>query len=110
MLEELGYTTRARIEEALEIQLELRARWIESRGEDAASEADPGSDASLLGEILTRTGVVSRRQLERALELRKSSRARVGEALVQIGAASWPQIRGAIRIQEKLRRSVQEAA
>jgi len=58
----------------------------------------------LLGEILVERGVITRRQLERALEVQKSTGARVGEALVKLGATTMGQIENALRLQGKDRR------
>jgi hypothetical protein len=58
----------------------------------------------LLGEILVERNVITRRQLERALEHQKQSGTRIGEALVKMGATTIEQIEQAVRIQGRERR------
>jgi hypothetical protein len=53
----------------------------------------------MLGELLIQRNVITRRQLERALEVQKKDGSRIGEALVRIGATTMPQIEQALRIQ-----------
>jgi hypothetical protein len=53
----------------------------------------------LLGEVLIERGVITRRQLERALDVQKQSGLRIGEALVKIGAATIEHIEHALRVQ-----------
>jgi len=53
----------------------------------------------LLGEILIERGVITRRQLERALEVQKATGVRIGEALVKLGATTMENIDQALRIQ-----------
>jgi len=59
---------------------------------------------AMLGEILIERNVITRRQLERALEVQKQTGSRVGEALVKIGATTFEQIEQALRIQGRDRR------
>jgi len=59
---------------------------------------------ALLGEILVEHNLVTRRQLERALEAQKRSGMRIGEALVQMGATTFDQIEQALYLQGRERR------
>ena len=58
----------------------------------------------LLGEMLVERGVITRRQLERALEVQKNTGVRIGEALVKLGSTTMGQIENALRMQGKDRR------
>jgi hypothetical protein len=58
----------------------------------------------LLGELLIERGTITRKQLERALEVQRATGARIGEALVRSGAVTWEQIESGLRIQAQLRR------
>ena len=52
-----------------------------------------------LGDLLLSSGVISREQLERALELQKESRERLGDVLVRSGIITEQQLIEALRIQ-----------
>ncbi len=58
----------------------------------------------LLGEILVERGAITRKQLERALDVQRATGVRIGEALVQTGSATWDQIENALRIQGQRRK------
>jgi hypothetical protein len=59
---------------------------------------------AMLGEILIERNLITRRQLERALEFQKQSGSRIGEALVKLGATTIEQIEQALRVQGRDRR------
>src|SRR5262245_61695326 len=59
---------------------------------------------AMLGEILVERNLITRRQLERALEFQKQSGSRIGEALLKMGATTIEQIEQALRIQGRERR------
>jgi hypothetical protein len=116
VLQELGHITEQQVQDALEIQTQLRSRVLSGGGVDSSEDAEQGEPSNgkgrstLLGEILVRTGVVDRGQLDQALKIHRASRTPISEALIELGAATWPQIRGAIRIQDKLRYSLPKVA
>jgi hypothetical protein len=60
-------------------------------------------NAYLLGQILIRLGTITPEQLDRALQIQIATGIRIGEALVEIGAATWDQIRVAVKVQGDLR-------
>jgi hypothetical protein len=59
----------------------------------------------LLGEILIRLRLISREQLDRALQLQRAANLHIGEALIQTGASDWEAIRRGLEVQRQLRRS-----
>jgi len=60
--------------------------------------------SQVLGEVLIRLGVITREQLENALQVQRAASLHIGEALVESGAADWDQIRRALDVQRRLRR------
>jgi hypothetical protein len=101
--------TQAQVTEALASQAaERRVRGAVDR--HARRRAEPlGTGLRIvgevmLGELLIQRNVVTRRQLERALEVQKQEGLRVGEALVKVGATTMEQIEQALRIQSRDRR------
>jgi hypothetical protein len=54
----------------------------------------------LLGEVMIKMGIVSRVELDRALEVQGATGMRIGEALVELGTATWDQIQKALQHQE----------
>lgn len=112
ILVKIGACSRAQISDALNHQASLR------RVRGAMPEAPPKAGKepvlgtglklvgeAMLGEILIEHNVVTRRQLERALEVQKQTGARIGEALVQLGATTMDQIEQALQAQGRSRRS-----
>ncbi len=107
----IGACSRTQVADALTYQTSLR-RVRENLGDPA--EAKDKADVrgmglklageALLGEILIERNVVTRRQLERALEVQKQSGTRIGEALVKTGATTLDQIEQALRFQGRERR------
>lgn len=61
--------------------------------------------AQVLGEVLIRTGAITREQLDRALQVQRAANVHIGEALVETGATGWIQIKKALEVQRQLRRS-----
>ena len=57
----------------------------------------------LLGEILVRQGSIQRKELNRALSVQRASGRFLGETLVEIGAATWDQVKIGLRLQKQLR-------
>lgn len=57
----------------------------------------------LLGEILVRQGSIQRKDLNRALSFQRASGRFLGETLVEIGAATWDQVKTGLRLQKELR-------
>jgi hypothetical protein len=115
----IGACSRAQVADALQYQSQLR-RLRESLPPPPHMPSKAGADTRgtglkivgevLLGEILIERNVISRRQLERALEVQKQTGSRIGEALVKIGATTLEQIEQALRIQGRDRRfSAREA-
>lgn len=112
----LGFATPEQVREVADLQKHLRdhsrtwkatvptheARDVGLVGDTSGSE----HCASLLGEILVKTGSITREQLNEGLKVRRATGLRIGEALVQIGACEWPAIRKAVRTQENMRQSV----
>jgi len=113
ILVKIGACSRAQVADALTYQASLR-RLRENLGEGAGAKVDKNSDTrgtglklvgeAMLGEILIQRNVVTRKQLERALEVQKQTGARVGEALVKLGVTTMDQIEQALRIQGRDRR------
>ncbi|HEX6885341.1 MAG TPA: hypothetical protein VF530_18345 [Planctomycetota bacterium] len=112
ILVKIGACSRAQVQAALTQQSRLRrARRqsyqdprrllenVEARGTGLKIVGEV-----MLGELLIQRGVITRRQLERALEVQKKDGARIGEALVKIGATTMEQIEQALRIQGRDRR------
>jgi len=114
ILVKIGACTRVQIEEALRHQSSFRR----IRGSLAESDAPASTQRVLkldspetrgtglklvgeimLGEILIERNVITRRQLERALEVQKATGARIGEALVKMGATTHEHIEHALRLQ-----------
>ena len=58
--------------------------------------------AILFGEILLRSGKIDQGQLDRALALKAENGARMGEALVELGAITWADVSEAVHVQESL--------
>ncbi len=57
----------------------------------------------LLGEVMIKLRYVGPEQVEQALRVQRATGVRFGEALVQTGAATWDQIKLALRYQEENR-------
>lgn len=108
----IGACSRAQVADALSHQAALRRvreNLSESSTEKISKPDTRGTGLKLvgeamLGEILVERNVITRRQLERALEYQKLNGARIGEALVQLGATTIEQIEQAVRIQGRERR------
>jgi len=112
VLVKIGACTHAQVADALNHQASLR-RVRDNLGESAAPKIERVDTRgtglklvgeALLGEILIERNLITRRQLERALEVQKQTGARVGEALVKLGATTMEQIEAALRAQGKERR------
>jgi hypothetical protein len=107
----IGAATRAQVADALAYQAACR-RTRESLPEPAqpVGKAEPRGTGLklmgevLLGEILVERGAITRRQLERALEVQRSTGLRIGEALVKSGATTQENIEHALRLQSQDRR------
>ena len=114
ILVKIGACSRVQIEEALRHQSSFR------RIRGSLAESDPPASTQrvlkldspemrgtglklvgeiMLGEILIERNVITRRQLERALEVQKATGARIGEALVKMGATTHEHIEHALRLQ-----------
>lgn len=113
ILVKIGACSRAQLADALSHQAALRrvrGSLPESAPEKPAKEPVLGTGLKLvgeamLGEILIEHNVVTRRQLERALEVQKHTGVRIGEALVKLGATTMDQIEQALQSQGRSRRS-----
>ncbi len=108
----IGACSRTQVADALSHQAALR-RVRQNLGESSVQKVQKldtrGTGLKLvgeamLGEILVERNVITRRQLERALEFQKQSGTRIGEALVKMGATTIEQIELAVRIQGRERR------
>jgi hypothetical protein len=107
----IGACSRAQVADALSHQAQLR-RVRDNICETVEKMKTPdirGTGLKLvgeamLGEILVERNVITRRQLERALEFQKLSGSRIGEALVKMGATTIEQIEQALRVQGRERR------
>jgi len=112
ILVKIGACSKGQISEALTQQARLRRvrrtsyqdprrvlENVEARGTGLKIVGEV-----MLGELLIQRGVITRRQLERALEVQKKEGTRIGEALVKIGATTMEQIEQALRIQGRDRR------
>ena len=110
----IGACTHAHVAEALSYQASLR-RVRENLGEVLPKDKSADTRGTglkivgeaMLGEILIERNVITRRQLERALEIQKQTGSRIGEALVKMGATTLEQIEYALRVQGKDRRFTQ---
>lgn len=107
----IGACSRAQVADALTYQTSLRrVRGSLPEASESKERADTRGTGlklageALLGEILIERNVVTRRQLERALEVQKQTGTRIGEALVKIGATTLEQIEQALRVQGRDRR------
>jgi hypothetical protein len=107
----IGACSRAHVADALNHQAQLRrvrenlndtAVRIKSRDTRGIGLKLVGE--AMLGEILIERNLITRRQLERALEFQKQSGSRIGEALVKLGATTIEQIEQALRVQGRDRR------
>jgi hypothetical protein len=108
----IGACTRANVADALSHQAALR-RVRENLNESAAEKVSKPDTRgtglklvgeAMLGEILVERNLITRRQLERALESQKQNGTRIGETLVQMGATTMEQIEQALRVQSRERR------
>ncbi|NOT30925.1 MAG: hypothetical protein HOP15_10805 [Planctomycetes bacterium] len=107
----IGACSRAQVAEALNHQAQIR------RVRDNLAESEPQKPQvdtrgtglklvgeAMIGEILVERNVITRRQLERALEVQKQTGARIGDALVKLGATTIDQIEQALHFQGRERR------
>jgi hypothetical protein len=108
----IGACSRAQVADALGYQASIR-RVRENLGEPLGEKLGKTDTRgiglklvgeAMLGEILIERGIITRSQLERALDVQRQTGARIGEALVQLGATSMEQIEQALRIQSRERR------
>jgi len=108
----IGACSRKQVEEAIKHQSQLR-RVRENIGRNQVpviSRPDTRGmglklvGEAMLGEILVERGVVTRSQLDHALEAQKATGGRIGEILVKLGATTMPQIEMALRVQGRERR------
>lgn len=108
----IGAATRAQVADALAYQAACR-RTRESLptepGPPVIKNEPKGLGLKLmgevlLGEILIERGAITRRHLERALEVQKTTGQRLGEALVKLGATTQEHIDHALRMQSQDRR------
>lgn len=108
----IGAATRAQVADALAYQAACR-RTRESLPPEAGPslvKSEPKGlglklmGEVLLGEILVERGAITRRHLERALEVQKTTGLRLGEALVKLGATTQEHIDHALRTQSQDRR------
>ena len=60
-----------------------------------------------LGEILRQTGVISEQDVADGLQAQRATGVRIGEALVMLGKATWDQVESAVRLQQKLRSTIE---
>ncbi len=114
VLVKFGAVTPDQVTEALQYQdacKRIRENFVEPTGKKVPSFASQGQLGGLklvgevlLGEILVERGTITRKQLERALDVQRAAGVRIGEALVQTGATTWEQIESALRVQEQMRR------
>lgn len=110
VLVKIGACSRQQVADALQYQASMRR----ARSSLAAARKDepirikPKESRGLglrlvgevlLGEILVERGVITRRQLEKALEVQKLTGKRIGEALVEMGATTPETIDHALRVQ-----------
>jgi type IV pilus assembly protein PilB len=107
VLVKIGAVSRAQVSDALLYQASCR-RVRENLGEPVGERLERPDvrgtglklvGEALLGEILIERRVITRRDLERALQVQKSTGVRVGEALVKLGTATLEQIEQALRAQ-----------
>jgi hypothetical protein len=107
----IGACTHAQVQDALNHQASIR-RVRDNLGEPLGQKVEKADvrgtglklvGEAMLGEILIERNVITRRQLERALEVQKQTGCRIGEALVKLGATTIDQIDQALRIQGKQR-------
>lgn len=113
ILVKIGACSRAQVADALSHQASLR-RVRESLGESGSAPSVEKAPTlgiglkllgeAMLGEILIERNVITRRQLERGLEVQKQTGARIGEALVQLGTTTLEQIEQALELQGRERR------
>jgi len=113
ILVKIGACSRQQVQDALQHQASLRRLRGNLTTTQLAQQIETpetrGTGLKLvgevmLGEILVERGIITRRQLERALEVQKNTGVRIGEALVQLGATTMSQIENALRLQGKGRR------
>lgn len=113
ILVRIGACSAAQVAEALAQQGALRRVRSEGRRSAARPALDKNETRGtglkmvgevMLGELLIQRNVITRRQLERALEVQKKEGARIGEALVKVGATTMEQIEQALKIQARDRR------
>jgi len=63
-----------------------------------------------LGEILIQTGTASAADVAEGLKAQRATGVRIGEALVMLGKVTWEQVESAVRLQQKLRTTVEKSS
>jgi hypothetical protein len=107
----IGACSRAHVADALAHQASLRRVRQSTPPPPPRIEKDETRGTGLklvgeamLGEILIELNMITRRQLERALDFQKQTGVRIGEALVKFGATTIDQIEQALKLQGSQRR------
>lgn len=89
----------------------LRALGYQEEADDA-----PVKEGSLrmvtdqcLGDILIQTGTATAEDVAEGLKAQRATGVRIGEALVMLGKVTWEQVESAVRLQQKLRSTVEKS-
>jgi len=94
------------IENVLRFQRMLNPEDAHSEQVEESKQAHPTAHRempSMLGEVVAHLGFTTPEKVEEALRVHKATGIRMGEALVQIGALTWPQLRESLRLQHNMR-------
>jgi hypothetical protein len=111
-LVQLGAATREQVDSALDFQDRMRDDGRPGRPGPQHLELKMAPQqrgfvlsfhAQVLGEVMIRLRMITREQLEQALQVKRAADTHLGAALVETGAATWAQVRRALEVQRQLR-------
>jgi len=94
------------IDNVLRFQRMLNPEHGSSDAPDDTKDSEPAAHRempTLLGEVVVHLGFAEEQKVEEALRVHKATGIRMGEALVQIDALTWPQLRESLRVQHNMR-------
>jgi hypothetical protein len=94
------------IENVLRFQRMLNPEDSNSAKSEESKQSHPSTHReipNLLGEVVVHLGFTTADKVQEALRVHKATGIRMGEALVQISALTWPQLRESLRLQHNMR-------
>jgi hypothetical protein len=111
-VEKLGHATGAQVARALELQKKLRASAApalpsepQANHRPVGLNLDVRNSGPSLGELLLQRNMLAPPQLERAKTLQRAAGVTLEEALVQLQILTRDQVRAAVQIVERMKRS-----